>query len=233
MNTKNIVLTREERDVLVLGGIRINGKQLSNTEIAQRLGMSVNKVKTLIHQSCTKLGAHGRNEVILFALMRGEISLNQIYTLDEIAERFSSVGPDMLRRIAQLVSQGLDHGYLIEKDGTITYPDRRQDTLLTQAERDVLILAGCGLPNKEIADKLCISISAVRTFLYRSCTKLGACRRADVVILAVKQREISVLDIFSPDNLMQILAPLGAEYIEQIAQLVDQRLRRDAVPIGS
>jgi DNA-binding NarL/FixJ family response regulator len=234
MKTKSNVLTREERDILILGALYPRGKHLNNTEIAQRLGVSVSRVKRLIHRACVKLGAHNRNEAIFFAIMkRGEISVNEVYSLDELAELFSSLSPDMLRRIAHLVRQELEQGHLPGKDEQIIPTDRRQDTTLTKRERDVLILVGRGLTNKEIADRLYISISAVRTFLNRACTKLGARKRADAVVLALKQREISVGEVFSLNELVQGLAPLGAESVEKIAQLLNQKLGQEHIPTGS
>ena len=233
MKTKSTVLTKEERDILILGTIHPRGKHLSNSEIGQRLGISVSRVKNLIHHACVKLEAHNRIEAIFFAMKRGEISLNEVYSLDEIAEILSSLSPDMLRRIAHLVRQELEHGHLPRKDEQIILTDRRQDTTLTERERDVLILAGRGLTNMEIADRLYISISAVRTFLNRACTKLGARKRADAVVLALKQREISVGEITSLNEVVQGLAPLGAESVEKMAQLRNQKLGPEPVPTGS
>ena len=45
-------------------------------------------------------------------------------------------------------------------------------------------------------------------------------------MLAVKQGEISILDIFSPNELIQFLAPLGAESIEKMAQLVTEKFKQ-------
>jgi DNA-binding CsgD family transcriptional regulator len=229
MQTKSTVLTKEERDILILGTIHPRGTHLSNSEIAQRLGISVSRVKNLIHQACLKLGADNRIEAIFFAMKRGEINLNEVYSLDEIAEILSSLSPDMLRRVAHLVRQELEYGQLPRKDEQIIPTDRRQDTTLTRRERDVLILAGRGLTNMEIADRLCISNSAVRTFLNRACTKLGARRRADAVVLALKQREITVGEITSLNEVVQGLAPLGAETVEKMAQLRNQ----EPVPTSS
>jgi DNA-binding CsgD family transcriptional regulator len=233
MQTKSTVLTREERDILILGTIHPRGKHLSNSEIGQRLGISVSRVKNLIHHACVKLEAHNRIEAIFFAMTRGEISLNEVYSLDEIAEILSSLSPDMLRRIAHLVRQELEYGHLPEKDEQIISTDRRQDTTLTKRERDVLILAGRGLTNMEIADRLYMSISAVRTFLNRACTKLGARKRADAVVLALKQREITVGEITSLNEVVHGLAPLGAESVEKMAQLLNQKLGQEPVPTGS
>jgi len=233
MTTKSTVLTREERGILLLGTLHPRGEHLSNSEIAQRLHIPVSRVKNLMHQACVKLEAHNRIEAIFFAMKRGEISLNEVYSLDEIAEILSSLSPDMLRRIAHLVRQELEYGHLPEKDEQIIPTDRRQDTILTKRERDVLILAGRGLTNMEIADRLYISISAVRTFLNRACTKLGARRRADAVVLALKQREISVGEITSLNEVVQGLSPLGADSVEKMAQLLNQKLGQEPVPTGS
>jgi DNA-binding CsgD family transcriptional regulator len=233
MKTKSTILTKEERDVLILGTMHPRGKHLSNTEIGQSLGISISRVKNLIHQACLKLEAHNRIEAIFFAMRRGEISLNEVYSLDELAEILSSLSPDMLRRIAYLVRQELEHGYPPGKDEQIFCPDRRQDSILTKRERDVLILSVRGLTNIEIADRLYISISAVRTFLNRACTKLGACKRSDAVVLALKQREISVGEILSLNEVVEGLAPLGAESVEKMAQLLNQKLGQEPIPTGS
>jgi len=233
MKTKSTVLTKEERDILILADIHPYGKRLGNSEISQRLGIPVSRVKNLIHQACVKLGAHSRNEAVLLALIRGDIRINELYSLDELAEILSSLSPDTLRRIAHLVRQDLEHGHLPGKKEQIILSDRRQDGRLTKRERDVLILVCRGLTNKEIADNLCISISAVRTFLNRACSKLGACRRNDAVVLALKQREISVSEILSLNEMVRGLAPLGAESVEKIAQLLNQKLVPDPIPTGS
>jgi len=152
--------------------------------------------------------------------------------MDEMAEILGSLSPDMLRRIAHLVRQELEYGHLPGKDEQIISTDRRQATTLTQRERDVIILAGRGLTNVEIADRLYISISAVRTFLNRACTKLGARRRSDAVVLALKQREIGVGEITSIDEVVQGLAPLGAESLEKMAQLRNRKLGQEPTPTG-
>jgi DNA-binding CsgD family transcriptional regulator len=110
MKTKSTVLTKEERDILTLAAMHPGGKHLSNSEIGQRLGVSVSRVKNLMHQTCLKLGADNRIEAIFFAMKRGEISLNEVYSLDELAEILSSLSPDTLIMIAHLVRQELEHG---------------------------------------------------------------------------------------------------------------------------
>jgi DNA-binding NarL/FixJ family response regulator len=231
MKTKSTVLTKEERDILILAAL--HGQHLDNAEIAQHLGMSVNRVKTVIHQACIKLGAHNKNEAVVSAIKRRAISPTEFFSLDELAELFCSVSPEMLTRIAQLVRREAEHGQPPDGDEQIICTERRQESILTQSERDVLILAGRGLTNKEIADRLCLSNGTVRVFLNRAWTKLGASNRAEAVVLALKQREISVGEIASLNEIVQYFALAGAETIEKIAQLLDQKLGQEPVPTAS
>jgi DNA-binding CsgD family transcriptional regulator len=214
-------------------GAHPNGQHLNNTEISQRLGISVNRVKTLIHQACIKLGAHNRTEAILFALRRGEIKFDELYSLDELAEFFWALCPDMLRSMTRLVHEELEHGHPPWNDRQTIRKDKRQDTILTKSEQDVLALVGRGLTNKEIADTLYISISAVRTLLYRAYTKLGTRKRTDAVMLALRRGEISISEMFSLGELAEYLAPLGAETLEEIAQVMNQKLGQGPIPTGS
>ena len=223
MKTRSAVLTKEERDILILATQHPGDRHLSNNEIAQRLGISVNRVKTLTHQACVKLGADSRNDAILIALKRGEINSKEFLSLEEMAEVYSSLDPDTLRRIARLVRQEQEGGRLPAEDEQIILTHRRQDGILTNRERDVIILVARGLTNKEMADFLCMSTSAVRTFLNRAFTKRGARKRADAVVLALKKGEISIGEISSLDEVLQGIAPLGAEFIEKIAQLLDEK----------
>ncbi len=230
---KVTVLTTEERDILISSGLSQNGKLLSNTEIGQRLGMSDRKVKRLMHQVFIKLEVHNRNKAINLALKRREIILTDLWSIDEIAEIFSSLGPEMLRRIANVVRQRLEHKHLLRKNEQTSIVGRRQDGILNNRERDVVSLAGPGLENKEIAEILYISIGSVRILLSRACNKLGANSRSEVFILALKKREISVADVYSLNEVIKYLAPLGVKSIEKMAQLVERKLWQEPISIGS
>ena len=224
MVTINPILTKEERDILILGAMHPNSKHLSNVEIGQRLEIPVTRVKTLIHQACVKLGADNRNEAVLLAMRRGEIYLNELLSLDELAEILSSLDPDVLRMIADHVRHNRMERALPEKDEQIIRLDKRQPGILTNRERDVLILASYGLTNIEIANRLCMTTSAVRTFLNRAFNKLGARKKADAIQLALKQKEICISEISTMEELAYYLSPLGAESIEKLAQLLDEKL---------
>ncbi|HEY4025465.1 MAG TPA: response regulator transcription factor [Candidatus Dormibacteraeota bacterium] len=55
---------------------------------------------------------------------------------------------------------------------------------LTEREREVVALAGTGLSNDEIAEKLFISPATSRTHVSRAMSKLGARDRAQLVVIA-------------------------------------------------
>ena len=223
MRTRSSVLTQEERDILLLVVSSQDDHHLSNEEIARRLGLTVNRVKTLMHGACVKLGAHNRQEAILIALRRGEIGVDELRSLEELAEDFSSLGPDGLRKIAQLLREEQEDGYLPDLEQRIIPTLPRPDGILTNRERDVIIHAGRGLTNKEIAAELCVSTHTVRTFLNRASTKLGARKRSDAITFALKQQEISILDISPLNELLHGLARLGPEAIEQMARYLEQK----------
>ena len=55
---------------------------------------------------------------------------------------------------------------------------------LTEREREVLRLVGCGLSNEEIAEKLVVSPLTAKTHVSRAMSKLGARDRAQLVVAA-------------------------------------------------
>ncbi len=223
MKTSSTVLTREEREILILGVQNPDGRHPSNAEIAAFLGIPVTRVKTLMHQACLKLGADNRNEAVLLALKGGEISLDELFTPVELAQTFAELGPDGLRRIAQVVRRKRKDGYLPEPGEQLLPTVRRPDGILTNRERDVIICAGHGLSNKEIAAFLYISTSAVRNFLNRASRKLGARKRADAITLALRRREIGITDLTTVTDLLQAFDRLGPESIEKVARLLEQQ----------
>ncbi|MGB9049838.1 MAG: helix-turn-helix transcriptional regulator, partial [Pseudonocardiaceae bacterium] len=54
---------------------------------------------------------------------------------------------------------------------------------LTQREREIVTLAASGLSNRQIADRLVVSVRTVEGHLYRACAKLGASDRAELAAL--------------------------------------------------
>jgi DNA-binding NarL/FixJ family response regulator len=54
---------------------------------------------------------------------------------------------------------------------------------LTHREREIVTLAAGGLSNREIAQRLVVSVRTVENHLYRACTKLGTSDRAELAAL--------------------------------------------------
>jgi len=233
MGVRRVILTKEERDVLILVATHPNDQHLNNTEIAQRLGIPVNRVKKLIHHACIKLGAHNRNEAILLAIRQKEIKLDELYTFEELVEFWISLCPDVLGRVIYLVQEGIEHGYSLEKEEQVIHIEKRQDNILTESEQEVLILVGRGLTNREIADTLYMSITTVSTYLYRAYTKLGVRKKSDAVMSALRQGEISIGEMYSIDELLEFLSPLKTESIEKMAKLLSQKLGRELLTTSS
>jgi len=226
MAAQNPILTKEERDILILVAVHPGLKHLTNEEIGQRLNIPVSKVKTLMYQACQKLNADNRNEAVFLAMKQGEIMLDELLSLEELAEILGSMDPDVLRMIASCVRS--KQTMLLEYDEKYACVERKQDGILTNRERDVLILASSGISNIEIANQLCMTTSAVRTFLNRAFKKLGARKKPDAIQLALKLREISVGEISTLKELANFLAPLGADSIDKVAGILEQKREQES-----
>jgi len=233
MKVECAILTKEEKEVLLLAATHPNGRYLSNIEIARSLNISVSKVKLLIHHACIKLEADNRIEALLFAILKGEIRVDEIFTLDELAEILSALGTDVFRMLMHLIHDKLSNLQLPWNGEQIGCSNRKQELTLTEGEQDVLRLAGRGLTNREIADALYMTNSTVRTYIHRACTKLGAHNRLDAVVLALKRGDILVSEVLSHKELLENLALLETEYIEELIHLRSQKLRQEPVADGS
>jgi len=79
-----------------------------------------------------------------------------------------------------------------------TRPDTIQHStdLLSEREIDVLRLAARGLPNKEIARRLGLSIRTVHSHLANIFTKMHVGSRTEAVLLALRQGMISLQDTY-------------------------------------
>lgn len=64
---------------------------------------------------------------------------------------------------------------------------------LTDRERDVLALMVEGQTNKQIAERLVLSVATVRVYVSNILSKLGASNRTEAVSLALQHRVVSVM----------------------------------------
>lgn len=220
-------LTPRERYVLILVA-----RGLTNQEISNQLRTNSSAVKLFLHQACIKLGARNRIEAVFFAIKQRIIRVDEIYSLDELAELLASLGPEAVETIAQLLRHRIEYERLKSPGKQILSAGRRQAAILTRRERDVLALVARGLSNQEIAEQLCTSTSTIRTFIYNACTKLEASNRAQAFISAIRQRAIDIYEVFSMGELVELLATLGPEPMETIAGLLRQRSEHELLPSG-
>lgn len=77
-----------------------------------------------------------------------------------------------------------------------TSPAQRSMDLLSEREFDVLRLAARGLPNKEIARRMGLSIRTVHSHLANIFTKMQVGSRTEAVLLALRQGLISLQDTY-------------------------------------
>jgi DNA-binding NarL/FixJ family response regulator len=222
MKATKVKLTKDEQNVLTLVA-----RGLTNQQIAEQLNTSTIKVKTLIHQACTKLEAHTRIQAVFFALRYKIINIRDIFTLEELVELMATLSPDTIEKIAYFIRQKAGVRKFPPDSEQILHEAIEKDTILTKREKDVLALVAHGLTNQEIADRLCTSTSTVRTFLYKACTKLEARSRAQAFISAVKKGAVSIDEVFPLHELVELLASLGPEAMETLAQLLRQRLEQE------
>ena len=75
-------------------------------------------------------------------------------------------------------------------------------------------MVGRGMPNREIADRLHMSVSNVKQFVYSSCVKLGVDNRAQAVIKATEKGVITPQDIFSLDEIAWFVTAIDKETIK-------------------
>ena len=223
--TLESALTPRERAVLVLVA-----RGLTNQEIAEQIRTSTGKVKTAIYRACARLEATNRIEAVFVAIRRGMLTVHEIFSIDELADMLSSLKPETVEAIAKLLRHNPHNDSLSTQSENDPQNAKRHDTILTQRERDVLALVARGLTNQEIAEQLCTSVSTVRSFLYQACAKLEARNREQAFILAIKKRAVRVSDVFTLGELVELLSSVKPEIIEQVAQLLRQRLSTSAFP---
>jgi DNA-binding NarL/FixJ family response regulator len=225
MKKKDAILTKWEQDVLIQVA-----RGMTNDEIAELLHTSANRVKGLIHQACVKLAAHNRVEAVFRAIRQKILTVDEIFSIDELADLLSSLRPETIEAIAKLLRHNQSSAPLTTVSENDPQQRRKQRTILTQREQDVLALVAHGLSNQEIADQLYTSVSTVRSFLYQVCTKLEAPNREQAFILAVKKKAILVSEVFSLGELVELLASVEPEIIEKTAQLLRQRFQPEHLP---
>jgi DNA-binding CsgD family transcriptional regulator len=102
-----------------------------------------------------------------------------------------------------------------------------RDGTLTSREREVIALAGRGLTNQEIAEELAISARTVKCTLHRACSRLGAGNRTQAVITAMRRGALHVLDMYSLDDLADLLSSMPPEVLAAVYARVRENRAQD------
>jgi len=92
-----------------------------------------------------------------------------------------------------------------------------QKVFISKRERELVILAARGLSNREIADTLYLSERTVKSVMHRAYVKLGARNRYQAMKQAVNLRLLSIEEMLTEDELVDLLATARPEVINRIA----------------
>ena len=92
-----------------------------------------------------------------------------------------------------------------------------QDGLLSDRERELILVAARGLSNREIADALDLSVRTVKSTLYRAYKKLHVGTRYGAILQALKLHVIRIDEIFTEDELVDLLASIEPDLINRVA----------------
>jgi DNA-binding NarL/FixJ family response regulator len=103
-------------------------------------------------------------------------------------------------------------------------PPVPEKMILTRREQHMLALAGQGLSNREIAENMDISVSAVKRCFSNVFTKLGAPSRAKAIWLAQWRGFLNNLDILPPEDVADIVAASGIHATEEYLALLEHKL---------
>ena len=114
--------------------------------------------------------------------------------------------------------------YPIESLINCYVPPVPEKMILTHRERQMLALASQGLSNQEIAEKMDISVSAVKRCLSNVFAKLGARSRVQAIWLAQWRGFLNNLEIISPEDVVDIVAASGIQATKMYLTLLEQKL---------
>jgi DNA-binding CsgD family transcriptional regulator len=105
-----------------------------------------------------------------------------------------------------------------EKPITTKTAIKSREVVVTNRERELMLLAARGLGNRGIATMLNLSERTVKSTLHRAYVKLGAHSRYQAVIQAIKLRLFSVEEILTEDELVELLSSAKPETINRVTQ---------------
>jgi DNA-binding NarL/FixJ family response regulator len=123
-------------------------------------------------------------------LLKNTDPMELLRAIRVVAEGEALLAPSVTRR---LIAEFADRHRRSESVGRRPQADSKPVdlTALTDREREVMALAGAGLSNEEIAERLVVSPATARTHVSRAMVKLGARDRAQLVVFAYESGLVS------------------------------------------
>ncbi len=118
----------------------------------------------------------------------------------------SARGQDLVEAVRSIQSgESVLHPKIIEKllrravTGTVKVEEQTIRGPLTAREREMLRLVAAGMSNKEIAEKLCLSLRTVKAHLSNIFNKMNVASRSEALVKALKVGLITLDDIGRKD----------------------------------
>jgi DNA-binding CsgD family transcriptional regulator len=93
-----------------------------------------------------------------------------------------------------------------------------RESLISNREREFILLAARGFSNKEIAATMYVSERTVKTTMHRAYVKLRAHSRYQAIVEALKLRLFSIEEILTEDELVELLATAKPETINRVTR---------------
>ena len=83
-----------------------------------------------------------------------------------------------------------------QRDISMTEADKKpNDNVLSDREKDIVVCVAKGMANKEIAEKLCLSVNTVTTHRRNIAKKLAIHTSAGITIYAIVNKLVTIEDV--------------------------------------
>jgi len=173
---ESLVKAQALRPDVVLMDIRMEGgDDASGIDACRRIRSELPETQVIMFTS------YGEREAVLASIMAGATGfLTKNVSHARLVEAIRAVG-----RGQSLLDASVTRG-VIERLAELGKAEPKTGDLLSDREREVLLLVAQGLTNKEIAAKLFLSPYTARNHVIRILDKLGLSRRSEAAAQAVK-----------------------------------------------
>jgi len=174
-------LKNSQPDILILD---ISMPEISGIELTKIISEQFPRVNILI------LSMHKNEDFVISAMRNGAKGyLPKDTSRKELLEAIDTIahGEEYL---GKLISSGILRSYINKSRNGFERADKEE--LLTQREKEIIEKVGAGLSNKEIAEKLFISVRTVDCHKNNIMKKLKIKSTAELIIYGIKNKIIEI-----------------------------------------